>query len=83
MGGLGSALFLRIGGLTFRGGVDVVSRGLITYSFSSELLRMALRVDVDRWTGRDSFRGLLLAGILDMRKGMLGGGPEGVLFEPE
>ena len=37
---------------------------------------MAFRVVFDRWTGNDNFRGLLLAGILDIRRGM-DGGPTG------
>jgi hypothetical protein len=80
MGGLGSALFLRIGGLTLRGGVEPASRGVVALSFSSELLRTAFSVDVDRWIGNDSLRGLLLAGMLDMRNG-IGGGPGGESFE--
>lgn len=80
IGGLGRALFFCIGGLTLRGGVDVVSRGLTTLSFSSKLSRVALSVVVDRWTGKDSLRGLLLAGMLDIRNGIDGGfGGAGVL----
>jgi hypothetical protein len=72
-------LFFCIGGLTLRGGVDVVSRGLTTLSFSSELSLVALSVVVDRWTGKDSLRGLLLAGMLDIRNGIDGGFGAGAL----
>lgn len=62
-----------------RGGVDVASRGLTMLSFSSKVSLVALSVDVDRWTGKDSFRGLLLAGMLDIRSGIDGGFTAGVL----
>jgi hypothetical protein len=42
---------------------------------------VALSVVVDRWTSKDSLRGLLLAGILDMRNGIVGGFGGGALEE--
>lgn len=79
IGGLGSALFFCIGGLTRRGGVDTASLALTPCSFSSLTPLVALNVLVDRWTGSDNFLGLLLAGMLDMRSGM-DGGPTGALL---
>jgi hypothetical protein len=73
VGGLGRALSVWIGGLTLRVGVDDVFRRLTTVSFSSELSLVALSVVIDRRIGKDSLRGLLLAGMLDIRNGIGGG----------
>ena len=62
-----------MGGLTRRGGVETASLVPALPSVSSMVSLVALSVLVDRWTDRDNFLGLLLAGILDMRKGMNGG----------
>ena len=43
------------------------------FSFSSKLDFGGFRVDMERWMGRESFRGLLFVGILDIRKGIEGG----------
>lgn len=45
---------------------------LRSLSISSRLCLVGLSVDVERWPRRDSFRGLLFAGILDMRRGIAG-----------
>jgi hypothetical protein len=71
-GGLGSALLVRNGGLTRRGVVepDAWVPDMI-FSLSSTLF-FALKVQSDRWFCKDSFLGLLLTGMLDMRRGMTG-----------
>lgn len=73
IGGLGRALLVRRGGLTRRGVVaPAIWALLIPLSLSSVLVR-AFKVPIDRWFCSDSFRGLLFAGILDMRRGITGG----------
>jgi hypothetical protein len=69
MGGLGSALSVRSGGLRRRGVVGPAA--CAEASFSTWPL-LGFKLDVDRWTGSDSFRGWVLAGMLDIRRGMTG-----------
>jgi hypothetical protein len=72
-GGLGRALLVRRGGLTRRGVVKPADWALVMkFSLSSGLV-LGLRVHSDLWFCSDSFRGLVLAGMLDMRRGITGG----------
>ena len=65
-GGLGNSL------LVFRGGLDLDgNEALAGFSISSPLRVRMLQLDCKR--GRDSFRGLLSAGMLDIRSGIAGG----------
>jgi hypothetical protein len=75
-GGLGSSLLVRSGGLTLLGVIDPAVSGPTMFSFSSELRLFCFSVEVDRWTGNESLRGLLLVGMLDIRNGIVGGPDE-------
>lgn len=73
IGGVGSALFVRSGGLTFLCVVAPAARvELVVSSFPSRLRRAGFNGDMDSWFS-DNLRGLLFMGMLDMRKGMMGG----------
>jgi hypothetical protein len=69
-GGEGRALFVLRGGEMRRGVVAPIAAA--EFSLSSVLVR-GLRVIMERWFWRESLRGLLFAGMLDMRSGITGG----------
>lgn len=65
------------GGLTLEG--VTVPAGLTLLSSSSRLV--AFRFEVDRRFCNDNLRGLLSAGMLDMRNGIDGGTAAGLLYD--
>jgi hypothetical protein len=73
MGGLGSALLVRMGGLTRRGVVCPGPWAREEVESLSSLEFLIFKADSERWVCSDSFRGLLSGGMLDMRRGMDGG----------
>jgi len=71
-GALQTSFFDFDGGVRFRGVVEPVEVLVAFFSSLPSRLAMARNVDVEPWTS-ESFRGLLFAGMLDMRNGMMGG----------